>query len=71
MEGHTGGSPMGGPKWVRRSLRHLSKDLGKQGHQACPNTVRRLLHKQNFALRANVKRLSGDGRQLKSPGGDN
>jgi hypothetical protein len=59
VAGHTGGSPMGGPKWVRRSLRHLSTDLGKQGHPACPNTVRRLLHKQNFALRANVKRLSG------------
>jgi hypothetical protein len=50
---------MGGPKWVRRSLRHLSTDLRKQKHHACPNTVRRLLHKQHFALRANVKRLSG------------
>ena len=56
---HTGGSPMGGRKWVRRSLRHLSEDLGTQKHRACPNTVRRLLHKQDFALRANVKRLSG------------
>jgi hypothetical protein len=55
----TGGSPMGGPKWVRRSLRHLSKDLHKQGHQACPNTVGRLLRDRRFSLRANVKRLSG------------
>ena len=52
---------MGGPKCVRRSLRHLSEDLGKQQpkHHACPNTVRRLLLKQHFALRSNVKRLSG------------
>jgi hypothetical protein len=62
VAGHTGGSPMGGPKCVRRSLRHLSEDLGKQKpkpHHACPNTVRRLLLKQHFALRANVKQLSG------------
>jgi len=50
---------MGGPKRVRRSLRHLSKDLRRQRHRACPNTVARLLRKQDFSLAANVKRLSG------------
>jgi len=59
VEAHSGGSPMGGCKWVRRSLRHLSDDLGKQGHHASPKTVARLLRKQDFFLRANVKRLSG------------
>lgn len=50
---------MGGPKRVRRSLRRLSDDLRRQRHRACPNTVARLLRKQDFSLAANVKRLSG------------
>jgi hypothetical protein len=50
---------MGGPKYVRRSLRHLSRDLQKQGHAACPHTVQRLLEDQDFSLKANIKRLSG------------
>jgi hypothetical protein len=33
--------------------------LRDQGHAACPNTVRRLLDKQDFSMRGNVKRLSG------------
>jgi len=57
---------MGEGQWVRRSLRHLSDDLRDHGHAACPNhvlsfegTVRRLLDKQDFSMRGNVKRLSG------------
>lgn len=44
---------------MRRSLRHLSGDLHQQGHQACPNTVARLLRKQNFSLKSNRKGQSG------------
>lgn len=51
---------MNGRKWVRRSLRHLSGDLGKQGHRACPNTVARLLRKQNFSLKSNRKGQCGE-----------
>jgi len=50
---------MGGCKWVRRSLRHLSRDLAKQGHRASPKTVARLLYQHHFSLQVNVKRLSG------------
>ena len=50
---------MNSRKWVRRSLRHLSEDLQAREHRACPNTVRRLLRKQQFSLRSNLKRLSG------------
>jgi hypothetical protein len=50
---------MSGQKWVRRSLRHLSSDLREQGHQACPNTVGRLLRQQNFSLKSNRKGQSG------------
>ena len=50
---------MTGRKWVRRSLRHLSEDLDRQGHQACPNTVGRLLRRQQFSLQSNRKGHSG------------
>ena len=50
---------MGGGQWVRRSLRHRSADLREEGHAAGPHTVRRLLGKQDFSMRANVQRLSG------------
>ena len=50
---------MTGRKWVRRSLRHLSRDLHKRGHRACPNTVGRLLRDQDFSLQSNRKGQSG------------
>jgi hypothetical protein len=59
VEGQTSGDPMTGRKWVRRSLRHLSRDLHKRGHQACPNTVGRLLREQDFSLKSNRKGQSG------------
>ena len=43
-------------KWVRRSLRKLSVDLK---HRACPNTVGRLLRKQDFSLKSNRKGQTG------------
>jgi hypothetical protein len=46
-------------KWTRRSLRHLSDDLHKQGHEACPNTVGRLLRDQDITPKANRKDDSG------------
>lgn len=46
-------------RWVRRSLRHLAEDLRRLGHRLCPNTVRRLLYKWHFGLRANRKDRSG------------
>jgi Rhodopirellula transposase DDE domain len=46
-------------KWVRSSLRHLARRLGEMGKALSPTTVRRLLRKSNYALRANVKREAG------------
>ena len=43
-------------KWVRRSLRKLSGDLKRR---ACPNTVGRLLRKQDFSLKCNRKGQTG------------
>jgi hypothetical protein len=59
VEPATGGSPMGGRKWVRRSLRQLSQELHANGHSASRMTVGRLLHEQDYSLRLNVKRFTG------------
>jgi hypothetical protein len=43
-------------KWVRSSLRHLSRCLEEAGHTASPPTVGRLLRKFGYSLRVNVKK---------------
>jgi hypothetical protein len=53
------GDPMGHQKWIRSSLRNLSRRLDVQGHKACTHTVARLLRKMGYSLRANKKRQAG------------
>jgi hypothetical protein len=53
------GDPMGPQKWVRSSLRNLSKRLGDQGHQACTHTVVRLLRKMGYSLQVAKKKQAG------------
>jgi hypothetical protein len=53
----TAGDPMSERKWVRASLRHLSRQLGEAGHPASRPTVRRLLDDQGYRLHANTKQL--------------
>src|SRR5215210_7653454 len=48
---------MSAQKWVRASLRQLSRGLGAAGHPASPPTVRRLLATQGYRLHANTKQL--------------
>ncbi|MCA1706983.1 MAG: hypothetical protein LC808_28450 [Actinobacteria bacterium] len=57
VEPVTAGDPMSEQKWVRASLRHLSKRLGEAGHSASPPTVRRLLDDRGYRLHANTKQL--------------
>jgi hypothetical protein len=57
VEPVTAGDPMSEQKWVRASLRHLSRGLGEAGHPASPPTVRRLLDDQGYRLHANTKQL--------------
>jgi hypothetical protein len=54
----TAGDPMTGTKWTRKTLRQLSRELGKQGLRVGRNTVRRLLKEERYALRGNRKRLT-------------
>jgi hypothetical protein len=44
-------------RWVRASLRTLSRQLGTAGYPASPPTVRRLLDAQGYRLHANTKQL--------------
>ncbi len=50
------GDPMGRQKWVRSSIRNLSKKLKEQGHQAGHGTVARLLRKMGYSLQVNKKK---------------
>jgi hypothetical protein len=59
MEDETGGDPVRGVKWSRKSTRKLSRELRRRSHPVCPRTVSRLLQALGFSLKANVKRLSG------------
>jgi hypothetical protein len=42
-------------KWVRSSLRHLSEALTEDGYEIGRMTIRRLLRKQGYSLKANRK----------------
>lgn len=50
---------MSGEKWIRSSLRQLSKALSQDGYRIGRMTVRRLLKKLGYSLKANRKQLSG------------
>jgi hypothetical protein len=53
------GDPMSSQKWVRSSLRNLSKKLKENGHQAGHGTVARLLRKMGYSLQVNKKKQAG------------
>ena len=50
------GDPMTEQKWVRSSLRMLSKKLADEGHRASTATVARLLKDMDFSLKANKRK---------------
>jgi Rhodopirellula transposase DDE domain len=58
IENEIAGDPMTEQRWIRVSLRHLSKQLRERGLKACPVTVRRILRKKDISLRANYKNSS-------------
>src|ERR1700730_9830722 len=53
------GDPMGRQRWVRTSLRNLSKLLTEQGHQIGYTVVARLLRKLGYSLQVNKKKQAG------------
>src|SRR5258708_32303636 len=50
------GDPMTEQKWIRSSLRMLSKKLAEGGHRASTITVARLLKDMDFSLKANKRK---------------
>ena len=59
VEPVTRGDPMQPLLWTTRSLRNLSKELAKQGHQVCPTVVGQLLRGMGYSLQANRKTREG------------
>lgn len=59
MEEETAGDPTQGQKWVRSSLRQLTKRLHQCGYQVGRMTVGRLLKKLGYSLKANRKQHTG------------
>jgi hypothetical protein len=58
LENATAGDPMTGTKWTRKTIRALSRELGKKGLRIGRDTVRRLLTAKQYVLRGNRKRLT-------------
>ena len=53
----TAGDPCGPKKWVRRSLRWVSKTLCQTVASISPGTVRRILKQHDYSLKANQKSI--------------
>jgi hypothetical protein len=53
----TAGDPCGAKKWVRRSLRWLSKTISKTVSSISPGSIRRLLKQRDYSLKANRKSI--------------
>jgi Rhodopirellula transposase DDE domain len=60
VEPATRGDPMRPLLWTTRSLRNLSHELARQGHQVCPTVVGDLLRGIGYSLQANSKTREGD-----------
>ena len=55
VEPETAGDPESERKWIRRSLRRLSDELGPTGHGASEATIARILKNHDYSLRVNAK----------------
>ena len=59
VEPNSRGDPMSPLRWTCKSLRRLSAELNKLGHQISHTVVGELLKKQKFSLQANSKTREG------------
>ena len=59
VEPTTRGDPQSGLRWTCKSLRKLSSELERQGHQVSARKVGELLHEQGYSLQANRKTEEG------------
>jgi arginine repressor len=56
LKDEVAGDPTTEQRWIRSSLRRLSRRLADEGHQASHDTVARLLNKMGFSLKANKRK---------------
>jgi hypothetical protein len=56
---HTGGDPMSKRMWLNCRLMDIQEHLDEQGHGVSLPVISRLLKKNDYSLKANVKRLEG------------
>ena len=56
---HTGGDPMSNRMWLNCRLMDIQEHLDEQGHGVSLPVISRLLKKNDYSLKANVKRLEG------------
>jgi hypothetical protein len=61
LEDEVAGDPMTEKKWIRSSLRRLSKRLTGEGYHVSGDTVARLLKKMGFSLKANKRKQDRSG----------
>lgn len=60
MNDSTSGDPMKHLKWTTKSTGNVADQLKKKGYDISPDTVGRLLKKENYSLKANRKSKEGD-----------
>lgn len=53
------GDPMSLLKWTTKSMAHLRTALHELGHTIAESTIRRILRRQGYSLRANKKTIEG------------
>jgi hypothetical protein len=58
LKDETAGDPITGLKWTKKTSHTISRALKRQGYEVGDDTVRRLLKKGRYVLRANRKRLN-------------
>src|SRR5260221_3492922 len=59
VEPVTRGDPESPLRWTCKSVRHLAKELNRQGHQVSHQLVSELLHELGYSLQANRKTREG------------
>jgi hypothetical protein len=58
LQAETAGDPITSLKWTRKTSHTNSRELKRRGYEIGDDTVRRLLKKGRYVLRANHKRLN-------------
>ncbi len=53
------GDPMSLLKWTTKSVAHLKEALKQMGHEVAQTTIRRILRRRGYSLRANKKNSEG------------